>query len=273
MRKLVAALLCAALLLPIIASPVAAAGEGPCENFSTYNDHVGMHLEPQGGFANVRGIRSQIFDQQDLDYCTGGNDANHGSLYWVALTPAPGNSQYGNTAAIIQIGVIRCQNIAFNVCTGTPRIFWAAGGCGIVSAPTPVDLGAAPIGGITFAVRRLSGGDHWLTAVNINGTLIAEKTLLYGNDQTECWATNNGPIGSQIFCERLDRGDNCGGAGGGNPINFQDIRYQVSIGGGWSVPGPDNTHGIYTDCRTGHIEHRCVDYSIGNKFDTYVIQQ
>ena len=252
---------------------MAAVGEGPCENANTVNSFVGDKFNPPaGGFTNVRGIRSQIFDQQDLDFCTASFDPGHGSNYWVALVPAPGNPHYNDPEAILQVGVIKCQNPLYAVCTGTPQYFWAAGGCGYAPTAQPFG-GTAPVGGITFAVRHIGASTYWLTADPLSSGYPTQQGWTGDDNLALCWAFGAGrPVAAQIMCERWDNGDNCGGIGGSNPIDFQTIRFQVSVDGQWYIPGNAGSPLGPVTCAPYHVELHCIDNG-DDRFSTYAVQQ
>lgn len=272
-RKFLAALLAAALLFPVIVAPVAAVGEGGCENLQTVYSHVGDTLHPST-FTNVRGIRSQIFDQQDLDYCTSA-DLGHGPSYWVALQPSYDNPEYNNPEAILQIGVIKCQNAIQSACTGSPRYFWADGGCN-GDGPVAIDLGPAPIGGITFAIRHVGNSQYWLTAVPINSNYPTISVYTEPNStHIGCWALGGGDsrrVAGAVYCERWDNGDNCGGIGSSNPIDFTTIRFWVSVNGQWYIPGNSGSPLGPVSCSSASAELHCIDNG-DDRFSTYAVQQ
>lgn len=270
-RKIVYAVLVAILAFPIFAGTVKAAGEGDCQTASNYNDWAGVNLLPNSQFTNVRGVRSLISASNRLVFCDG-PDSGHGPSYWVSLIPGPGNAYYGGDHAIIQIGVIRCDLLFSQACDGTPNIFYAAGGCNDIR-PTAEFLADAPTGAITFAVRRVTGGGYWLTAVQ-NSVTIAEASISGTARSTSCWASGTGDVTmAQIACERWDPGDNCGATTG--TIVFDDIRYQQSVDGAWYTPGSPNAgHPALNDtwCFETHVEMHC-DVIAADAFRTWVVQQ
>lgn len=248
------------------------AESGPCENPFTNNRHSGFTLQPPAAFTNVRGVRALVTGQERTIYCTGGTDPTRGPSYWVSIEPGPGNAHYNSVNSILQIGVIRCTNILYDACHGgLPRLFWARGGCN-QNLPFPNDLGPAPSGAITFAVRHVGNGSYLLTGVQ-NGVTIAVRSVLGDDPYTSCWASGSGDITQGgFYCERLDDGDSCGNAT--SKLTFATIRYQRSVEGSWYAPG--NTTGGYpaltdSQCYEETSEDNC-DMDLADRMRLWTVQ-
>jgi hypothetical protein len=194
----------------------------------------------------------------------------------VGLVPAPGNPYYNSATAILQVGIINCTNPSFSVCVGSPRYFWAYGGCG--DNPQPRLFGSnpvPPVGGITFAVRHIGNSTYWLTADPIAEGYATQQGFVYDtNYYINCWGFGGGadkPVGGSIYCERWDRGDSCGGIGA-STIAFTTIRFQVSVDGQWYIPGNSGSPLGPVSCLPYHVELHCVDQG-DDRFGTYAVQQ
>lgn len=158
-------------------------------------------------------------------------DLVSGPSYWVSLV-----SNAGNSNDIIQIGVIKCSNAAYDPpCNGTGRLFWAYGGCGITPVPIVRDIAAAPSSGAELKIERLSTGYYRLTAdYDQDGTPEYTKSIWKGDSHIVCWA-DTGIVKSQIACERWDSGDMCGSSL--DRAAAHGIKAQKSVGGTWYNPG------------------------------------
>lgn len=244
-KRLRLALVAAALALTSIVpslSPVAAVGEQACNQEFHSNFHNGITVNPYN-FTTVRGVRAILWSQSRIAMCTNPDGIHSaGPSYWVAIVPAPGNPQYGNANAILQIGVNQCIQQFTPVCDGQKRLFFAIGGCGgiIPYTPTPQNLltgpTLAPSSDIDFRIFRNSGGASWTLWWN---AITAGKSGSFGvsssDEALSCWITGN--VSAQYDCERWDHGDACGSPGVGTYVAFRDMRFQKSQDGSWLYPG------------------------------------
>lgn len=223
MRKLLLALLAAALLFPVIVAPVLAANPTNCSSPENYNDHANINVPQIGN--NIRGIKATMYASNRIAQCidTNGLDIMAGPLYWVALTgPA------SNESAIIQIGVTNCNNAVQSGCQDTARLFWAYGGCD-GDRPDLKDLGPAPPSGAVFQVSRESDGYYRVYA---NGTFY--RSIYKTHPSIVCWA-DTGTVTADIACERWDAGDMCGQSA--LEVAVHGAKTQKSVEGTWYVSG------------------------------------
>jgi hypothetical protein len=248
----------AALLFPVIVAPVAAVAPpiaypnvGVCDGDIGGDNYWNGITIRNANFTTVRGIRAKLYKDANIQRCndTGFDDVN-GPSYWVAIVPSPGNPYYGSGQAIIQVGVIWCFEWLYPgaLCDDggedEPQLFWASGGCGspIIDAPNPEPFlaqqyNAAPAGGLWFYITYLGSGDYLLEIESDSG-FHAQRTVSGG--ATDCWAANSGtthPVRAAVYCERLDAGDACGGAGTGGHVAARGVKIKKSVGGAWYYPG------------------------------------
>jgi hypothetical protein len=172
-------------------------------------------------------------DTIDLKPCTY-NPGNDGASAWVSLTPAPGTSQHGNTDAIIQIGVIRCNSpLEVNCSPGTHKLFWAAAGCNAskpvaVVSTTTVSFAST---GHTFTILKYANDDYKLF---MDGTQYFNT--IHASDWTvNCWAGDR--TEADWYAEAADGGDQITNDNTFNgQIDFDNSRYKGSATGAWFTP-------------------------------------
>jgi hypothetical protein len=256
LKRLVTAILAASLLLTVfVVAPVAAASYENCQEILGNNIHNGINIRPNGGFANTRGVRSVMYQDSRVHRCINNpaTDVNNGASYWVAITPAPGNSNYGDTDAIFQVGVIYCYDSFYPgaICDdggqNEPQFFWAEGGCNASPIAKEFD-GPAPYGAIDFRVEYLGNGQLRASAYWGSGwSESASITTTTNNPETSCWTDEE--MEGDIYCERWDSGDGCGDSPP-NSVGATLIRYQQAVGGKWWTPGETGAgHGQLTDAQ------------------------
>lgn len=239
-RKLVLAAMVAALLLPVAASPVAAVSYDACDPDIGYWHQQVVDTPAEESTTSIRGVKANVWSASRIHECTEPPaDSHHATSYWLSIIPAPGNVYYNDPTAILQIGVINCDEPGTPVCDGNDAhkswVFYAKGGCvGYLPFPVRTGTALADLGGIDFQIERQTSpqGSWYLSYV---GSVHFGGILISGTDPaTSCWASGSGDnVSIAIACERHDTGDGCGVVDGGNKVTFQDMQYQNTVGGSW----------------------------------------
>jgi len=213
-----------------------AAPQANCVDWTAVNRHAGIVRDVYDWSA--RGVKATIDPYgYTMTHCSNaGIFPNNGASAWVAITPGSGNSYHNNEHAIIQIGIINCDDPLYAACNGTGyRYFWAIGGCGnpTQESPYPRDLGAAGAGPHEYEVYKSSDG-YW--HLHLDGY---HKVGFVGADEgsVNCW--QHGDKEASWYGETLDGGDqySAAGATGVERLQFRDARYQSTVGGAWTNPG------------------------------------
>lgn len=156
---------------------------------------------------------------------------NDGSSGWVAIVPGGGNPQLGNNLAILQIGVIACNEFWLAACSGnTLKYFWAEGGCG-ASAPDPQSLGTANTISHVYEIRHFT--DDWYN-LKIDG-VTKVSFLDTEHDDVSCWITKSRTKGQWAF-ERWDRGDGIGDNAHNSLMWSARYMWDPGNNGTWAVP-------------------------------------
>jgi hypothetical protein len=217
----------------LVASPgiAAAAPYGSCVTGGIANYF--SFVEKASGSNNLRNIKStiQVSSPTSQFRPCSWNLGNDGSSGWVAIVPGSGNPQLGNSEAILQIGLIACNEFWLGACSGNSlRYFWAEGGCG-ASIPDPQDLGSTGTTSHVYEIRHFS--DHWYN-LKIGGvTKIA--FLDTSHDDVSCWITKNFTKGQWAF-ERWDRGDGIGDTAHNSLMWYANYMWDPGDSGTWTVP-------------------------------------
>src|SRR5690606_35795562 len=109
----------------------------------------------------------------------------------------------------VQIGIGRCNNPFYAVCTGGLRYVWAVGGCN--TAATPQDLGPANYGSHTYQIQIANppGGDT-VFQLKIDG--VVKKQISLNDPRVSCWAWGHRNVA--WAAEKWDAGDGLGLGGG-----------------------------------------------------------
>lgn len=141
---------------------------------------------------------------------------NNGSSAWVGIVPGTGNPQYGNSNAVVQIGVVDCDSGLYSACLGNdPRLFIAWGGCNGVKPEARTDLGVAPFDQgewwLKFKVTRFSQKVKF----RLDWSDGQEYVWTYEVWNTDpdfadfaCWIDGNTDV--QYLFEKKDRADSVG---------------------------------------------------------------
>ena len=196
--------------------------------------------------STINGVYSQVHTASGFFFhCTTAGSHDDGSQAWVALEPGTGSSHWADTNAILQIGVINCDENA-SQCDGTPHLVWASGGCNL-HTPTYHDLGSTSYGTHSYEIATV-GSSFVLYA---DGS--AKKYIGYSDASINCWSGDDKRF--EVGAERWDAGDSSGANGNTSQrLQFNFIQYFTST---WFNAGTitcNNTRqsgiGAYT-CPTG----------------------
>jgi hypothetical protein len=229
-RLLVALVAAVTLAAPISIAPAVLGGTnpiayGPCQTTFAQNQFAGY--ETTSPTANRTGVMASIKIASPADgfrpcSWTVGND---GSFAWIGLQSAVSDGD--NDAEIVQIGIGRCNNLAFGgTClTNEPRFFWAVGGCN--EDADAKDLGPADLGSHNYKIRTVSitGGAKFV--LSIDG--VDRREISLDDPDISCWAWGNRSA-AWLF-EKLDRGDGIGGIFGPSWMSW--MHYQITRDGPW----------------------------------------
>jgi hypothetical protein len=205
--RLIRLLLVASFAVGYAASPVpvAAAAYGACVTSGIENFFSGVNKSITNN--NVRNVNTSIDVSSPSDQfrpCTWslGNDGASG---WLAIIPGAGNPHNGDHEAILQIGIIACNEFWLAACQGNQiRYFWAEGGCGL-AIPDPQDLGLANSNSHNYEIRHLDGDVYRMRIDGVTKVSFVAST----HDDIKCWIPFNYTMGQWAF-ERWDRGDGIG---------------------------------------------------------------
>lgn len=242
-RRLILAIpLALALLLLPAAGPVAAHNNS-CQDITTQNLHTSNLIN---GGSSFSGIRSDIDPSTIVPGPEGFlacNDSNGldlvgASMAWVAIEPGPDNLYYGITSAILQIGVINCDDLGVTVCDpqGSQGLhyFWAHGGCGVLNQPTPNPIGNNPnVSTISrnYAVYRSYATPtvyNYVLSINGASTIVDPAT----DTEISCWI-NSPSLQFEVGGERKDNGDDFGSSS--DPTKFLNNQRRTNgVSGLWS---------------------------------------
>jgi len=253
---------------------LAASPNGNCSNVTQQNLFSG-HQMTNLNFSSITGVKGTAYSEDALYPCINSpaTDVNLGSMYWIAIVPAPGNDdcETAEINCILQIGVVQCYDALYpgDICDdggeSTEHIFWAEGGCNGAS-PIVKELGPSVSGGIRLTIDRITGGSWDMYAEDSDTNALLEEIIVLGtNPETDCWASGTGDnVSAQWYCERWDGNDGCGDDG--NKVSFINISHQNSAHNGtWYEPGEDGYGDTLTDadCNETTSEDFC-DTDQGN---------
>jgi hypothetical protein len=239
-RKLLAALVAAVMLLPVAASPVFADGAGACQDNGTVYKDAGV----SGADSSAWGVKG-TFNAQSLIGCVGPyyQQDDSATSIWVSLSDPYGvGSNPENN--IVQIGVWYVPTA--NGGTGTLRYFWAWGqGCDTIKdVPYGRDLGAVSMASAhTFEVDR--DATRWY--VKIDGVIKASVD----DAEVDCWSDSGAR--PQIMGESHDNGDQIGGYPA-DKYRVSNAYYNNTSSSGWAVLFPN---GGSTPCTAYDSIRKC----------------
>jgi hypothetical protein len=226
--RLLISLVLAVASFSALPSAVRAVSYGPCVSNPGVN--LFMYTEKSSTSRNVRNVRAAIQVSSPVNQfrpCGVWNYtllAPDGSSGWVSLEPGNLNPKNGDLNAILQIGVIACDELFLAACaSGQIRYFWAEGNCGL-SIPSPQDLGVADTSSHVYEIRRWSNGDYDLRRDFVSKIRFAPST----HTNVNCWLPYNLEKAQWAF-ERWDRGD---GVGDGTHKGTMNPAYFM-----WDDPG------------------------------------
>jgi hypothetical protein len=217
------------------AQPVAIADAYGCGTQNIY--HSGGNLETYN-FTTVRGIKARLHYSGKIELCNGVSTSNNASA-WVAVVPDSGMPEYGNTSAIIQVGLIR--NNLYD--SGNARFFWAIGGCDPLGPHPQMFSGwthRTPGGWVDVEVNRNSGGTWTLTVKEESSGDTSFVNISSSDNAVSCWAWDN--VRGQISSEMKNSFDTVGYADA--KFNVRDLRFRASTGGTWWYPSQDTSTGV-----------------------------
>ncbi len=263
--RLAAVLLLVSSVLTFTAAPAAAYFEA-CDLVPGVHNHwAGENIVSSNP---VRGVKATInpigSTFRPCQISGGGQDA---SLAWVAIVPSSSNTYANDTNAIIQVGIVDCDETGFPnpysaACEpGTIHFFYAAGGCG--HQPVLLDLGATNDFQHTFEIRHGSTGgsyyDFYIDGSNQNVSVISTDNRL------SCWINQGEQIG-QYDGEIWDKAD--GLADSSNSMIFSGVRFTTTDG----TPTTNPNWGSGNDCTdqgesTGFLYTKCdISNSVHDQF-------
>lgn len=196
---LAASLSLSALAVSMVAPSPVAAAQNNCSNATVTNIWSGRNFtHPSGSI----GVKSVIDPSPRFGPCLNSpaTDPSNGPSAWVALQD---NLVNGN--AILQIGVVTCNDILYAACTGSPRFFWAEGGCNGYD-PHPQDLGPADLSSHVYEILKSPSGTQW--EIIIDGVQVG-PVVYVNNAAINCWDTRT-DYQVAWYGERWDGGDSFG---------------------------------------------------------------
>lgn len=233
------------------------------------------HTGKSSWAGNMRGIRADFTpsDWSLFGPCAWGVWGNDGVYSYISIGPAPNNDEWGNGNAILQLGVILCNDAGNATCKAqvSPaedapnygrRFAWAYGGCSPVTLPIPIlitqDINGnhidPGIGKHTYAIRRDQDDEH-RAAIHYDLKIDGDTVAIVDPDQSgvSCWIKDShGDKQVDFQMEALDRGDHFGNANARS--EFRDMDVRTSTNSNWVNWGPTN---CVTVVVTGEHENTC----------------
>jgi len=216
-------------------APVESAAAAPNCGGAISSYHNGGNVSMTPNISTMRGVKARIHGSGKLELCNG--SFTNSSSVWIAVVPAPGNPQYGNSNAILQVGFWLDHDI------GVRRIFWARGGC---NGNLPfAQYNIAPAGHTPdtswygFDIHRLSGGSWTVSYSSESGSGSGFLTIAGTNAAVGCWL--NDEVRGQVSTEFKDARDSAGFSDA--HMYIRDIRFQASTEGTWWRPSQLHSSG------------------------------
>jgi hypothetical protein len=284
-RKLLAALLGAALLLPAMGSPVLASAQPgplvedyshdwtryPCVNGTPHNRWDGVNLNYGGWSARAVYARIDPPNQTDAFAPCTNSFGNDGASAWVAIVPGTGNEDYGSASAIIQIGIINCNGLAVTACGGGTQFhyFYADGGC-LGDLPVAEDLG--PANGAEHEYLIYLNKSNSTYYFQIDG--VTRRTLSKYDGAVSCWIIQD--KGVQFSAETTDGGDHYSYPNSDSysmRLHFNQPRAWEDYTGdpfGWRSPTEDMDDCNMEDSSTVWSHHCAISpWSVGDRINVW----
>jgi hypothetical protein len=217
----------------LLSPTVALAQGGPCVDGTATSRHAWVEKDPAGGNTSwVTAAKGYIYIPSSSHFfpCNPTGVGNDGPTAWVSIVPGSGSGNYNNTNAILQIGVVRCNNPAYTACyNSVPHFWWARGGCGIY-LPVPMDLGET-----TWSATHLYEISLLGTVYSLKIDGVTKASIDRSSNPINCWAQDD--KAAVWSAERWDKGDSSGSNGATNQRNqFTTLRYATPANNVWLSP-------------------------------------
>lgn len=267
-KRLMAALIAAILIIPVIGAGTASAQTEGCESYSivdqlfgtkyhasNYHDNgANLHYDRVGGTFDptVAGWRLCAYTSGDDDLSA-----------WVGLSPGMQSQYVNDTGKIIQVGIVRSNRIgkAYNINWGqTPAFFYAVAGCG-GSLPTAHYIGPADTLAHHYAVDHV--GNNYVLKIDLNTV----ATIAANDSRITCWI--NGDTRTLWGNESTDGGNSYGDDF--DKSNWLNLQYGITGGAyvyeSWDPASACNIPAV----NSGNLDHKCDRTSTGYGFDVWSI--
>lgn len=268
MRKLIMALLAAALMFPIMAAPALAA-PADCTDPVYANYHAGMVKDVTAGPDGLRVYAiSAYINPPTLDYfdvCKGYEPSPHnGPSSWIGLQPGA-ESDYGPDA-VLQMGITNCHEVlsSANWCEDGNDIhaFWAVKGCGYKYVVNIADIDTTAR---TFMLQSVYVSGKTYFRGYMDG--VQEFQIAQSDPALTCWINQDTKAvwGGELF----DGGDSFGNGGAG--LWQSSAKFRVINNSTWQYTTWDPNAGCHQGPADSDNSNHVCDVTTGTQFKLYSV--